>query len=245
MRVLLTGATGLIGAAVAACLRPHHGLHTLGRQSGRVDEVVDLSDPLQLDRVKLPETECLVHCAGVIDEDFKADPMTAYKRATLGAEALARAAASSMRVSGDATVASAAVDVLTIAAAPGYAAGPTGWRIAPRLRAAGLAVRESEDPASVPAHGPLVVEVRDAWKRAELMSALLDVLRRRPDAVLLDVGWPTPVDLPVRGRICTHGTGSLAAAVATGLITGRDPSAAAQVLLRNTFDELATFEESS
>jgi len=93
MRVLLTGATGLIGAAVAACLRPHHGLHTLGRQSGRVDEVVDLSDPLQLDRVKLPETECLVHCAGVIDEDFKADPMTAYKRATLGAEALARAAA--------------------------------------------------------------------------------------------------------------------------------------------------------
>lgn len=93
MRVVLTGATGLIGAAVADRLRPHHALHTLGRQAGCVDDVVDLSDPLQIDRLKLPETECLVHCAGVIDEDFREDPMTAYKRATLGAEALAKVAA--------------------------------------------------------------------------------------------------------------------------------------------------------
>lgn len=93
MRVLLTGATGLIGSAVADRLRPHHDLHTLGRQAGLVDEVVDLSDPIQLGALRFPTAGCLVHCAGVIDEDFRADPMTAYRRATYGAEALVKAAA--------------------------------------------------------------------------------------------------------------------------------------------------------
>lgn len=93
MRILLTGATGLIGSAVADGLRPRHALHTLGRRAGCVDAVVDLSDPAQLDGLSLPESEWLVHCAGVIDEDFRTDPMAAYRRATYGAEALLRAAA--------------------------------------------------------------------------------------------------------------------------------------------------------
>ena len=95
MRILLTGATGLIGAAVADRLRPQHALHTLGRQAKLVDEAVDLSDPAQIARLKLPASDCLVHCAGVIDEDFKSDPMAAYRRATLGAEALLHATAKS------------------------------------------------------------------------------------------------------------------------------------------------------
>ena len=58
-----------------------------------MDAVVDLADPAQLGAVQLPETDCLVHCAGVIDEDFKTDPTVAYRRATYGAEALAQTAA--------------------------------------------------------------------------------------------------------------------------------------------------------
>lgn len=92
MQILLTGATGLIGSAVADGLRPRHALFALGRQGGRVDAVVDLSNPAGLDELTLPKSGCLVHCAGVIDEDFKADPMAAYRRATYGAEALLRAA---------------------------------------------------------------------------------------------------------------------------------------------------------
>lgn len=95
MRVLLAGSTGLIGAAVAERLRPHHSLHTLGRQASLVDEIVDLPDPVQTDQLRLPPVDCLVHCAGVIDEDFKADPMAAYRRATLGAEALLNTAVKS------------------------------------------------------------------------------------------------------------------------------------------------------
>jgi UDP-glucose 4-epimerase len=95
MRILLTGSTGLIGASVTERLRAHHALHTLGRQERLVDETVDLSDPDQIARLQLPATDCLVHCAGVIDEDFKTDPMAAYRRATLGVEALLNAAAKS------------------------------------------------------------------------------------------------------------------------------------------------------
>lgn len=92
MRILLTGSTGLIGSSVAGRLRPQHALHTLGRQAALVDQAVDLSDPLLIRQLKLPACECLVHCAGVIDEDFRTDPMAAYRRATLGAEALLHAA---------------------------------------------------------------------------------------------------------------------------------------------------------
>lgn len=95
MRVLLAGSTGLIGASVADRLRPHHRLHTLGRQENLVDQIVDLSDPAQIGQLRLPAIDCLVHCAGVIDEDFKIDPMAAYRRATLGAEALLNVAAKS------------------------------------------------------------------------------------------------------------------------------------------------------
>ena len=95
MRVLLTGSTGLIGASVADRLRSHHALHTVGRQAKLVDQAVDLSDPAQIGRLMLPEVDCLVHCAGVIDEDFRSDPMAAYRRATLGVEALLEAAAKS------------------------------------------------------------------------------------------------------------------------------------------------------
>ena len=93
MLILLTGATGLIGSVVADRLRLQHTVVALGRQAGLVDVVVDLSDPMQLEGLSLPGVVCLVHCAGVIDEDFRENPMAAYRRATYGAEALARVAA--------------------------------------------------------------------------------------------------------------------------------------------------------
>ncbi|MCB1792020.1 MAG: SDR family oxidoreductase [Gammaproteobacteria bacterium] len=95
MRVLLTGATGLIGSAVARRLRKDHKVVTLGRKADLVDLVTDLADPAAVAGLDLPPSDCLVHCAGVIDEDFKADPMAAYLRATLGADALADVASRS------------------------------------------------------------------------------------------------------------------------------------------------------
>jgi UDP-glucose 4-epimerase len=92
MKVLLAGSTGLIGSAVAQRLQPDHALTTLGRQADLVSVTADLSDPVRLADLQLPAADCLVHCAGVIDEDFRSDPAAAYRRATLGAEALLNAA---------------------------------------------------------------------------------------------------------------------------------------------------------
>ncbi len=95
MQILMTGSTGLIGSSVTKRLRLSHDLHTLGRQQGLVDSVIDFNCTNKITKLRLPTSNCLIHCAGVIDEDFKIDPMSAYQRATLGAEALLNAAVAS------------------------------------------------------------------------------------------------------------------------------------------------------
>jgi len=146
---------------------------------------------------------------------------------------VASAAPRGLLVDGDVVLSTPGVDVLTVAARPGYAAGPTGWRLAPRLAAADLDVHEV---SSVPARDGrgLVIEVRDAWKDPALADALAGALAARPDAIVVDVGWPTPLDLPVRGYLATHGTGALAATVAAQLIAGGDAVAAAASLIHTS-----------
>lgn len=91
MRILVTGATGLIGSAVHRHLALHHEVVTLGRRKG-ADFRADLTAPESIGRVKFGELDTLVHCAGVVDEDFVADPERAFRSALLGADALVGAA---------------------------------------------------------------------------------------------------------------------------------------------------------
>lgn len=91
MRILLTGASGLIGQAVYKKLSQEHEVVTLGR-SERADVRVDLADVDALHAKALPSSDALVHCAGIVDEDFREDPVRAARRAMFGAGALARQA---------------------------------------------------------------------------------------------------------------------------------------------------------
>ncbi len=151
-------------------------------------------------------------------------------------EVLARAAAASVEIDGDPRIVGDRIAVLTVAARPGYAAGPTGWQIAARLRDLGV-VAEPVATAQE-ATGPLLIEVRDAWKDPALLTALAGAVSARPDAVVVDVGWPTELPGPVRGRIRSYGTGSLSATVAACAVTGSDPVRAARTLLTRTFDRV-------
>src|SRR5690349_6499314 len=87
MRVVVSGTSGLIGAATRARLAARHDVATLGRRQG-CDFVADLSDPAAVAALDLSDVDALVHCAGVVDEDFVADPGRAFRQATFGASKL-------------------------------------------------------------------------------------------------------------------------------------------------------------
>jgi beta-N-acetylhexosaminidase len=150
---------------------------------------------------------------------------------------VADAAVRSLRVHGNPLVTGRGIDVLRTSAAPGYAAGETRWGVARHLAAFGLDVRIVA-AAPQTADRDLVIEVRDAWKRPELILALDEATRLRPDAVIVDFGWPARV-LPVsRGSITTHGTGNLSSALAACQLAGRDARELALSILTDARLEL-------
>ncbi|MAP15433.1 MAG: NAD-dependent dehydratase [Oceanibulbus sp.] len=93
MRILITGASGLIGSAMAKHLSADHKILTLGRRAS-ADFQADLSDPKAIAALELPAIDALVHCAGVVDEDFREAPERAMHMAMFGADALAQKAVS-------------------------------------------------------------------------------------------------------------------------------------------------------
>jgi UDP-glucose 4-epimerase len=89
-RIAVTGAKGLIGSAVAAELGVRgHIVITLGRGADNT-VTLDLADQ-QLPA--LPPCDALIHCAGVTDEEVKADSAAALVRAASGTERLVAAVA--------------------------------------------------------------------------------------------------------------------------------------------------------
>jgi UDP-glucose 4-epimerase len=89
MRILLTGSTGLIGSAVYAALTVNHEVIRLGRTPGHYDFYLDLANPSS---EPLPACDVLVHCAGVIDEDFSDNSLARLSSIASGADYLAQAA---------------------------------------------------------------------------------------------------------------------------------------------------------
>jgi UDP-glucose 4-epimerase len=87
-KVAITGAKGLIGSAVAAeVVARGHEVVTLGRGAGNA-VTLDLAEKLPA----LPAIDALIHCAGVTDEEVKADSAAAMTRAASGTDRLIAAA---------------------------------------------------------------------------------------------------------------------------------------------------------
>lgn len=93
LRILITGASGLIGSAMAKQLSANHEVLTLGRRASAAFHA-DLSDPKAIAALELPAIDALVHCAGVVDEDFRDAPERAMQMAMFGADALVQKAVS-------------------------------------------------------------------------------------------------------------------------------------------------------
>lgn len=86
MTIALVGASGLIGSAVRSRLARSQPVRTIGRHVG-ADMVADLARPDTVASLSLEGCSALIHCAGIVDEDF-ADPERAFRQATLGMSAL-------------------------------------------------------------------------------------------------------------------------------------------------------------
>ncbi|MCX5695209.1 MAG: NAD(P)-dependent oxidoreductase [Candidatus Omnitrophica bacterium] len=91
MRVALTGSTGLIGGGVLQLLRSNHEIVRIGRRQ-ECDMHVDLADIRTIATLDLAGCDALIHCAGVVDEDFVTSPQRTWGQAIAGAEELAKRA---------------------------------------------------------------------------------------------------------------------------------------------------------
>jgi UDP-glucose 4-epimerase len=90
-KILLLGATGLIGSSVYHWLEKTQHVTRLGRSS-ECELKGDLSKPESMDSLVLDDFDVLVHCAGVTDEDFRSRPADAFIQSTLGLNALVQKA---------------------------------------------------------------------------------------------------------------------------------------------------------
>ncbi len=93
MRAAVSGASGFIGAELAAQLTTRgHEVVRIGRRND-CELPCDLALPETVDDLDLSGVEVLVHCAGVVDEDFATDSERAFRHAIQGTTALFRRAA--------------------------------------------------------------------------------------------------------------------------------------------------------
>jgi beta-N-acetylhexosaminidase len=152
--------------------------------------------------------------------------------AALGQEAARRALVVEGRLPGPV----AGAHVVELDRPANIAAGPVPWGVAAsvtRLDPTATSARLAEgDEAAVAAAvaaevagaggRPLVVVTRDAARRPAQAAALCALLAARPDAIVVDMGWPTPQrSTRAAARITTYGAapacGDAAARVLLGL----------------------------
>jgi beta-N-acetylhexosaminidase len=153
----------------------------------------------------------------------------------LGAEAARRA----IRVDGRLVPLDRPAHVVELRSVPNIAAGVVPWGVAePLSRLVAGTTGEQLDPATTAdpaaalarAHArPLVVVVRDGRRHqtAQLVAALVDA---RPDAIVVDMGWPSTVGVGRAGvTISTYGASRVSGEAVARLLAGRDAPASSSV----------------
>jgi beta-N-acetylhexosaminidase len=155
-------------------------------------------------------------------------PRQVSSLAAIGAEAARRA----LRIEGELPPALSGAHVVELDRPANIAAGPVPWGLAAPLAAADPSTTAERLPESADgdgvaralaaaAHRPLVVVVRDAERR-RAQAALLDtLLATRPDAVVVDMGWPATERPPgSTTRIVTFGASRASGEAAAAILVG-------------------------
>jgi len=159
-----------------------------------------------------------------------ADPWS--RVAALGAEAARRA----VRVDGPLPAPITGAHVVELDRPANVAAGVVPWGLAGPLAqrdptATATRVAEGDDravaSALLAARGrPLVVVCRDPGRRPDQAAALAALLAARPDATLVDMGWPTSGLPPAAATITTFGASPACGDAVAALLLGAAAPAA-------------------
>jgi beta-N-acetylhexosaminidase len=121
---------------------------------------------------------------------------------------------------GEVNLKSVQVQLVEMSADPTIAAGFVGWGLRRALTTSGLKVKlESSDiDLRTVSNNQIVVAFRDAFRDNKVLSAIEKINRIRPDAVFVDMGWPTFSFNPAN-LIRTFGSSALASELATKIMT--------------------------
>ena len=146
----------------------------------------------------------------------------------VGAEAARRA----LRIEGELPPVLSDAHVVELERPANIAAGTVPWGIAGPLAAAdptttAQRLDESADAAAVAgalaraAQRPLVIVVRDPQRRPAQAALLQTLIAARPDAIVVDMGWPA-VDRPLESaaRIITFGASRVSGEAAAAILVG-------------------------
>ena len=99
-------------------------------------------------------------------------------------------------VSGSVELEPGAVNLVEIGTKPTIAAGDVSWGMHRELRAVGIACDIHASDAETLANKKLVVAFRDAYRDAPLLATLKRLNERYPEAIFIDMGWPTREFVP-------------------------------------------------
>jgi beta-N-acetylhexosaminidase len=140
------------------------------------------------------------------------------------------AAARAIRVAGAPLPSLRGARVVELRPTPGMAAGDVPWSVAavlvdrdPTIAPIRLGAGDTTDDALVAAAGhPLVVVVRDAHRHAWQGELLSHLLGDRPDAVVVDLGWPPPGRPPAATVVTTYGASRASAEAVADLLLRED-----------------------
>ena len=110
--------------------------------------------------------------------------------------------------------------VIKFESARSIAAGDVPWGLAASLAARGVTVAPVQD-VDAAAGKSLVLVVRDLHRLPEQQQAIDAWLARRPDAILVEMGFPACRPAGARAYIATHGSARVCAEAAAEIMTAK------------------------
>ena len=122
-------------------------------------------------------------------------------------------------ISGSIRVSNSGINLIEIGTKPTIAAGDVSWGIHRELRAAGIPfeIHSSDSEGALRSEKQLVVAFRDAYRDSQLLRTLKKLEERKPEAIFIDMGWPT-LEFQPRNLIRSYGSSAVVSEMVVSLI---------------------------